>query len=175
MLLGVDRSDRAHVGLVARRARRALVDVHIQDAVFKCPDRIRARLMRVLGDAAAGLFLGEQCVGLRVELVDALHRTDVDARTILHIDARLCDDRKPGHLQPPVSARADRARRAEPSQSSYLNDTFTLARYAFTRPSSICMSSSATSATRRSRRLPAAFSTAAAAALSQESVLVPTN
>src|SRR5438477_10498912 len=37
------------------------------------------------------------------------------------------------------------------------------------------MSSSATCAIRRSRKLPAAFSTAAAAAFSQDSVLVPTN
>jgi hypothetical protein len=57
----------------------------------------------------------------------------------------------------------------------YRNDTFTLARYARTRPPSICMSSSTISAIRRSWRLCAAVSTAVAAAFSHDSVLVPTS
>ena len=44
-----------------------------------------------------GLLLREQDVLRRVELVDALHRADVDARPVLHVDARLGDDRDAGH------------------------------------------------------------------------------
>src|SRR5215207_8474673 len=61
------------------------------------------------------------------------------------------------------------------SSLSYLNETFTFARYARTCPSSIWRSSSDTSAIRSSRRDCEALATAAAAALSQDSVLVPTN
>src|SRR4051812_33457090 len=59
--------------------------------------------------------------------------------------------------------------------SSYLNETLTLLRYAVTTPFSITTSSSATSATRRSRSDDAARSTADAVARSQLSGLVPTN
>ena len=59
--------------------------------------------MRVLGHAAAGFDLGEQDVLLEVELVDALDGTDIHARTILHVDARLGDDRKTRHAQPPTA------------------------------------------------------------------------
>src|SRR5581483_5115110 len=65
--------------------------------------------------------------------------------------------------------------RARRPQSSYLNESFTLARYARTFPSSRCMSSCDTSATRRSRSVFDALATAAAAAFSHESVLVPTS
>src|SRR5262249_23344635 len=61
------------------------------------------------------------------------------------------------------------------AQSSYLKESFTLAPNASTLPFSRCMSSCDTSATRRSRSVFDAFSTAAFAAFSQESVLVPTS
>jgi hypothetical protein len=54
--------------------------------------------MGVLGDATTSLHLGEQRVVLGIELVDALHGTDIHARAILHIDTRLGDDRKARHL-----------------------------------------------------------------------------
>ena len=41
---------------------------------------------------------------LGIELVDALHRTDVDARTILHVDAGFGDDRDTGHESGHASA-----------------------------------------------------------------------
>src|SRR5687768_11228596 len=58
---------------------------------------------------------------------------------------------------------------------SYLKDTLTFARYALTTPLSMTRSSCAISATRRSRNVFEALVTAAAAAFSQLSVLVPTN
>src|SRR5262249_4256846 len=61
------------------------------------------------------------------------------------------------------------------SPPSYLNDTLTLALYALTCPSSICRSSSETSAIRRSRNDLAAWDTATLAAFSQDSSLVPTS
>ena len=61
------------------------------------------------------------------------------------------------------------------SSPSYLNETLFFARYALTTPSLITRSSSAISATRRSRSFWDALVTAAAAAFSQLSVLVPTN
>jgi hypothetical protein len=53
----------------------------------------------VLDLAAPVLDLGEQHVLLGIELVDALHRTDIDTRTILHIDASFSDDRNTRHGQ----------------------------------------------------------------------------
>jgi hypothetical protein len=50
-----------------------------------------------LDDPAARLELGDQTVRRRDELVDALHRTDVDTRQVLHADARLGDDRQASH------------------------------------------------------------------------------
>lgn len=55
--------------------------------------------MGVPGHSAAGLLLGEQRVLLRIELVDALHRADIDTGTILHIDAGFGDDREARHGQ----------------------------------------------------------------------------
>src|SRR5262245_42047817 len=78
-LLRVDRADRADVRLVARRARRALLGVDVEDAVAEDRHRLRVGLVDVLPLAVAGFHLGEQDVVLRVELVDALHRADVDA------------------------------------------------------------------------------------------------
>src|SRR5262249_41828512 len=63
----------------------------------------------------------------------------------------------------------------EDYSASYLNETLTLARYWTGLPSSIWMSSLSTSAMRRSRREPAARWTAADAAFSHDSVLVPTS
>jgi hypothetical protein len=48
ILFRVDRPDRTHVRLIARGTWRALIDVHIQDAVFEDPGRVRVRLMGVL-------------------------------------------------------------------------------------------------------------------------------
>src|SRR5580704_13437601 len=61
------------------------------------------------------------------------------------------------------------------SPPSYLKETFTLARYALTFPSSSWRSSSATSAIRRSRNDALALATAALAAFSHDSPLVPTS
>src|SRR5947207_5414666 len=58
-------------------------------------------------------------------------------------------------------------------QLSYLKDSITRARYACTLPSSTFMSSFTISATRRSRSVLAAVSTAFFAASSQDFVLVP--
>src|SRR5467141_2977114 len=58
-------------------------------------------------------------------------------------------------------------------QLSYLKDSITRARYACTLPSSTFMSNFTTSATRRSRSVLAAVSTAFLAASSQDFVLVP--
>jgi hypothetical protein len=61
-------------------------------------------------------------------------------------------------------------------EPSNLKDTLSFARYASTCPvSSSCMSSLTTSATRRSRSVLEALSTADAAAFSQDSLLAPTN
>src|SRR5208337_667504 len=61
------------------------------------------------------------------------------------------------------------------SLPSYLNETLSLVRYASTLPLSITRSCSTTSATRKSLRLRAARSTAARAARSHDSSLVPTS
>ena len=53
--------------------------------------------MTVLDLSIAGLDLREQHVVLGIELVDTLHRADIDACTILHIDARFGDDRDTRH------------------------------------------------------------------------------
>src|SRR5205823_228720 len=97
VLLRVDRPDRTDIGLVTRGTRRALGGVHVEQAVAEVADRFRIRRMGVLDDAAAGLVLGEQPVVGRIELVDALHRADVHARAVLHIDASLGDDRDARH------------------------------------------------------------------------------
>src|SRR5258708_37592940 len=75
---------------------------------------------------------------------------------------------------PGVSCRHETVHHARCSPS-YLNETLTFARYALTTPFSITRSSCATSATRRSHSVSEALVTAAAAAFSQLSVLVPTN
>gem|GEM_PF-3010250 len=96
-LFGVDRADGTHVGLIARGARRALFGVHVQEAVAEGRDRVRIRRMTVFDLSITGLDLREQHVVRRVELVDALHRADIDARTILYVDASFGDDRDTGH------------------------------------------------------------------------------
>src|SRR5438105_5342961 len=63
--------------------------------------------------------------------------------------------------------------RAAQRQASYLNESDTRARYATTLPSSTFMSSCETSATRSSRSVLAAVSTADLAACSQDTGLVP--
>ena len=106
-LLGVDRADRADVGLIAGRARRALVHVHVQHRVTEDGDASGLGWC-VFSYAAAGLLLGEEQVLGGVELVDALHGADVDARPVLGVDARLgddCDSRTWGGL--PGQARAN--------------------------------------------------------------------
>ena len=65
----------------------------------KIPMRLGFGRVLVLDGSAARLLLGEQHVLLRVELVDALHRTHVDARSILHVDAGFGDDGESGHGQ----------------------------------------------------------------------------
>jgi hypothetical protein len=50
MLLGVDRADGTDIGLVARGARGALVEVHVQHAVAEHGDRIRVRCVGRFGD-----------------------------------------------------------------------------------------------------------------------------
>ena len=55
--------------------------------------------------AVARLVLGEQHVLLRVELVDALHRADIDAGSVLHVDAGFGDDRETGHGSVPHARR----------------------------------------------------------------------
>ncbi|MND02591.1 hypothetical protein D3C83_220240 [compost metagenome] len=47
---------------------------------------------------AAGLPLGEEHVVRGIELVDALHGTDVDAGAVLHVDAGFGDDRETSHV-----------------------------------------------------------------------------
>ena len=75
------------------------LDVHIQEPVSENVDRRGIRRMRVLDNAAARFILGEQHVLFGVVLVNALNRTDVDARAILHVDTRFRDDRNPRHDQ----------------------------------------------------------------------------
>ena len=53
--------------------------------------------MGVLDDAATGIVLGEQHVLVNVLLVDAPHGADVDAYTVLHVDARSGDDGETRH------------------------------------------------------------------------------
>ena len=104
MLFGVDGADRADVGLVARRAGRAFVEVDVEDAVAEHGDHVGVRGVGVLDGPAASLDLGEEPVVVRVELVDALHRADVDARSVLHVDARFGDDCEAGHVSFPSFA-----------------------------------------------------------------------
>src|SRR5680860_101502 len=101
VLLGVDRAHRTDVGLIARRARRALLEVHVQDAVTEDTDRVGIGGVRGFDDPAAGFLLGEQHVLLGIELIDALHGADIHARSILHVDARFSDDRETGHKSAP--------------------------------------------------------------------------
>ena len=82
MLFGVDRTDRTDVGLVARSAGRAFFEVHVQDAVPEDPNGIGIRGVGGLDGPAARFVLGEQHVLLRIELIDALHRADIDAGAI---------------------------------------------------------------------------------------------
>src|SRR5438067_2530120 len=72
--------------------------------------------MGVLDDAAAGLGLREQHVLGCIEFVDALHRADIDARSVLHVDARFGDDREAGHGSSSLSV----TRRESGRSSSYL-------------------------------------------------------
>jgi hypothetical protein len=95
VLFRVNRPHRAHVVLVAGGTGRALVGVHIQQAVAEDCHRVLVRHVCVLDGAAASLVLREQHPFRHVQLVDALHGADVDARPILHVDARLGDDRDP--------------------------------------------------------------------------------
>jgi hypothetical protein len=97
VLFGVDGTDRTDVGLIARGARRALVEVHVQDAAAEDRDRVRVRGMDRLDDPASGFDLGEQHVLLRIELIDALDGAHIDAGTVLHVDAGFSDDREAGH------------------------------------------------------------------------------
>src|SRR5205814_1938733 len=94
MLVGVDGADRAHVGLVARGAGRAFVEVHVENAVTEDLDGRRVGRVGVLDRAAAVLDFGEQDVLGRIEFVDALHRADVDTGPVLYVDTRLGDDRQ---------------------------------------------------------------------------------
>ena len=67
--------------------------------------------MAVLDQPVAGLDLGEQDVGGGIELVDALHRADIDAGAVLHIDAGLGDDGDTSHdSHLPVSGTPDASR-----------------------------------------------------------------
>ena len=59
MLLRVDRAYGADVGLVAGSAARALVEVHVQDAVAEDADRFRIRSVGGLDGAAARDLFGE--------------------------------------------------------------------------------------------------------------------
>ena len=97
VLLGVDRTDRAYVRLVARRARGAFVEIDVQHRITEDRDRVRVRTMAVLDDAAAGFDLGHEHVVDRIELVDALHGAHIDASPILDPDARFGDDGYTGH------------------------------------------------------------------------------
>ena len=87
LFLGVDGADRAHIRLVARRARGAFIDVDVEKRVDEDGDHVRVGCVRVLHHAAAGLLLGEEDVGRRVVLVDALDRAHIDARPVLYIKA----------------------------------------------------------------------------------------
>jgi site-specific recombinase XerD len=101
VLVGVDRAHRTDIGLVARSAGRAFLEVHVQDALPEDSDRTGIREVGGFDDAAARFVLGEQHVLLRIELVDALHRADIDAGSILHVDAGFGDDRETGHGSAP--------------------------------------------------------------------------
>ena len=63
LFLRVDRADGTHVGLVAGGAGRALVEVHVQQAVAEDRNGLGIRLVGVL-DTPAGLDLGEQDIVL---------------------------------------------------------------------------------------------------------------
>src|SRR3954469_16773873 len=104
MIIGVDGAHRADVGLVARGARRALVQVDVEDAVAEHRDGVRVRRVRVLDLARSSFLLGEELVLVRVELVDALNGTHVDARSVLRVDARLGDDGNTSHAVPPCGS-----------------------------------------------------------------------
>ena len=94
-LVTVDRPDGADIRLVAGRTGRALVLIDVQDRVAEDPYRVRIRNVFALDGPAPCFGLREQSGRLRVVLVDALHRTDVNARAVLDVDARLGDDCNP--------------------------------------------------------------------------------
>lgn len=97
LVFGVDRADRAHIGLVAGSTRRTFVDIHIQQLVAENLYRLQVRRVTVLDDTAAGHLLGVQGVRCWIELVNALHRANIDTRTIFRADTRLRDDRNSSH------------------------------------------------------------------------------
>jgi hypothetical protein len=100
VLLWVDHPHGAHVGLVAGGTRRALVGVHAQHAVREYDDHVRVLLVDV-PNAVAGLDFREHHVVRGVDLVDVLHRTDVDAGPVLHSDAGFVDDGDAGYSNSP--------------------------------------------------------------------------
>jgi hypothetical protein len=106
VLLGIDRPDRADVGLVAGGTRGALIKVHVQDAVAEDSNGVCVRRMTVFHHATPGRLFGDQHILRGVELVDALHRTYIDARTILYGNTRFGDDRDSSHAAPIPAASA---------------------------------------------------------------------
>src|SRR5690606_28008727 len=117
-------------------------------------------LRTVAGEEEACHDAQQRIDGVRVLPENAFHPRDSPTASAAACQGGNSLARTPRQPSP----RASLARAALPAraQSSYLNETCTFARYARTWPSSICRSSSFTSAMRRSRSDLDAFSTAAA-------------
>jgi hypothetical protein len=81
------------VRLVARRARRALVHVDVEDRVAGHRDGVRIRLVRVL-DPSARLDLGEQDAVGQVVLVAACTAPPEDCRPDPRAELVLLDERR---------------------------------------------------------------------------------
>src|SRR5262249_34008958 len=127
-------------------------------AAFPCSPRRASRSPSVPSDAFGPVLSSEA------------PRPEAGGRAFVMRSAGRRDSRSARAAAPPR-----RGPRAPPQLPSYLKLTFTFARYARILPFSSCMSSSEISAIRRSRSVFDALVTAAAAAFSHESGLVPTN
>jgi glycosyltransferase involved in cell wall biosynthesis len=99
VFLRIDSTHRANVGLVAGRTRRALIEVDVQNAVTKDRHSICVGCVAVLHHSASCCLLRDQDTLGSVELIDALHRANINARAVFHADTSLSDNCNPGHAR----------------------------------------------------------------------------
>ena len=95
VLFGVDRAYWANIGLVARRARRAFIEVDVQDAVAEDRDRVVDRGVFVLDDGAASLLLDS--TRLVAELCSLTRRTRIHRRPVFDRNACFGGDGDSSH------------------------------------------------------------------------------